>query len=174
MARLKEKYEKEVRPALQEKFGYKNAMLIPRLKKVVVSMGITEAAKDKGVMEDHLNELGLITGQRPLTTCAKKSIANFKLREGQAIGAKVTLRRDRMWEFIDRFMYVDAPRIRDFRGFKRRTSLGIESQEIFHCLDLDKIKRTQGMNIQFVITGKEEEALELMTLLGVPFKKEDA
>lgn len=172
MSRLKKKYKEEVSPALQEKFKYKNSMLVPQLKKVVISMGVSEAAKDKGVMEDHLNELTLIAGQRPIATRAKKSIANFKLREGQTIGAKVTLRRNRMWEFIDRFIYIDAPRIRDFRGFKRRTSIGIESQEIFHCLDLDKIKRSQGMNITFVTTAKtEEEALSLMEFLGIPFKK---
>ncbi len=169
---LKKKYQEQVAPELAKKFKYESKMLIPRLVKVVVSMGVSEAAKDRGVLEDHLSELALITGQRPLVTHARKSIANFKLREGQAIGAKVTLRKDRMWDFIHRFMYVDAPRIRDFRGFKRRTSIGIESQEIFHCLDLDKVKRTQGMNITFVTTAKtEEESLELMALLGIPFKK---
>jgi large subunit ribosomal protein L5 len=182
MSRLKKQYKEEIQTELQKRFGYKNSMLLPRIEKVVISMGVTEAVKDKGVLQDHLKELALIAGQRPVATKAKTSVSNFKLREGQAIGAMVTLRGKRMYDFIDRFLNIDAPRIRDFRGFKRRAdgrgnySLGLDSQEIFHSLNLDDVKRTQGMNITFVTSTKttDEECLTILELFGMPFaKKED-
>ena len=178
MSRLQKQYQDEIRPELKKKFGYKNSMLVPKLTKVIVNMGVSEAVKDKGVLQDHLNELALITGQKAVATRAKKSVSNFKLREGQAIGAMVTLRGKRMYDFVDRFLNIDAPRIRDFRGFKRKGdgrgnySLGLESQEIFHGLNLDEVKRTQGMNITFVTTAKsDEECLAMLEMLGMPFRK---
>ncbi len=180
MSRYKEKYQKEIVPALKEKFSYKNAMLVPKLEKVVVNMGVTEAAKDKGVLQDHVKEMALLAGQAPVVTKARKSVAGFKLREGQPIGVMVTLRGKRMYDFVDRFLNIDAPRIRDFRGFKRKAdgqgnyTLGIDSQEIYHCLNLDEVKRTQGMHITFVTSAKtDEECLAMMELFGVPFKQQE-
>ena len=180
MSRLKERYKNEIRQKLNETFGYKNPMLVPKLKKVVINMGIGEAVKDKGILQDHIAEMALISGQQPVVTKAKKSVANFKLREGQAVGIKVTLRGTRMFEFTDRFLRVDVPRIRDFRGFnapkgdtKGCYSLGLNDQEIFHGLNLDKIKRQQGMNITFVTSARsDKETEELLRLLGMPFKEE--
>jgi len=178
MAALKEKYRKEVRPALQEKYSYANVMLVPTLKKIVVNMGIADAAKDKNIIQQHAEELAMITGQKPLVTKARKSISNFKLREGQAIGLKVTLRGDRMWEFFYRFLNLSAPRIPDFRGFPMKAdgmgnySIGINDQQIFYEVDLDKVSRTQGMNITFVTSAESDEhCLEMLTLLGFPFRK---
>lgn len=178
MAALKEKYQKEVRPALQEKFGYANPMLVPALKKIVVNMGVAEAAKDKNIIQQHTEELALITGQKPLVTKARKSISNFKLREGQPIGLKVTLRGARMWEFFYRFLNLSAPRIPDFRGFAKKAdgqgnySVGLNDQQIFYEVDLDKVSRTQGMNITFVTTAScDEHCLEMLSLLGFPFRK---
>lgn len=179
MSRLKERYLSHVRAALQEKFAYKNPMLIPGLQKIVVSMGIAEAAKDKNAIEDHAKELAMLTGQLPLRTKARKAISNFKLREGQVIGLVVTLRGQRMWDFADRFFNIVAPRIRDFRGFKRKGdgrgnySVGVNDQQIFPEVDLDAVKRQQGMNITFVTSAREEkEAIELLSQLGCPFKAE--
>ncbi len=179
MSRFEKKYQDEIKSDLTKKFGYKNSMLVPKLLKVVVSMGVSEAVKDKGVLKDHLTELALITGQKPIATKAKKSVSNFKLREGQAIGAMTTLRGKRMYDFVDRFLNIDAPRIRDFRGFKRKGdgqgnySLGLDSQEIFHGLNLDEVKRTQGMNITFVTTAtSDEECLAMLEMFGMPFSKE--
>lgn len=153
-------------------------MCIPMLKKIVISMGVAEALKDKNVMQDCMKELSLISGQKPIMTKAKKSISNFKLREGQAIGLKVTIRGIRMYEFFDRFTNIVCPRIRDFRGFAKKGdgrgsySLGITDQQIFPELNLDEVKREQGMNITFVTSaGTEEQCLELLTQLGLPFKR---
>lgn len=178
MSRLKQKYEKEVREKLQEKFNYANAMLVPKLKKIVISMGLAEASKDKGALEAHGKELTLLSGQKPVYTKSQKAISNFKLREGQPIGLKVTLRKKRMYDFLDRFCNIVSPRIRDFRGFNRggdgrgSYSLGIDDQQIFPELNLDEVKRTQGMNITFVTSSaSDEECTELLALLGVPFKR---
>lgn len=176
MSRLKEKYQTQVRAGLQKRFAYANPMMVPRLKKVVISMGVAEATKDRNVIEDCVRELSLISGQRPVKTFAKKAVANFKLREGQAIGVMVTLRDKRMYDFIDRFLSIAAPRIRDFRGFTGKPnagafSVGVSSQDIFAEVPLDDIKRTQGMNITFVTTAETgAETLELLRLLGMPFR----
>ncbi|MES2344381.1 MAG: 50S ribosomal protein L5 [Chlamydiota bacterium] len=180
MSRLKQKYKNEVRKALQEKFAYANSMLVPQLKKIVISMGIAEAIKDKNAIQDCTKELALLSGQKPIVTRSKKSIANFKLREGQAVGLKVTLRRERMYDFMDRFCNIVSPRIRDFRGFPEKGdgrgsySLGLEDQQIYPEINLDEVKRTQGMNISFVTSAEtDEECYELLKLLGLPFKRAD-
>lgn len=177
MSRIKKKYSEEVKAALQEKYGYKNPMLIPGLKKIVISMGLAEASKDKNSIQDCVNELTLIAGQKPILTKARTSISNFKLREGQVIGLKVTLRGKYMFDFLDRFINVVSPRIRDFRGFPLKCdgrgnySLGLDDQQIFPELNLDLVKRTQGMNITFVTSARnDEECVELLRLLGLPFK----
>lgn len=177
MSRIKNRYEKEIKKILQERFGYENPMQIPKMMKVIVSMGIAEAAKEKNAVQDCINELSLITGQKPLVTKAKKAISNFKLREGQVVGLKVTLRGKRMFDFIDRFFNIVSPRIRDFRGFPSKCdgrgnySLGIDDHQIFPELNLDNVKRTQGMNITFVTNAKtDEECVELLRQLGLPFK----
>ncbi len=175
---LKQKYKEEIRKALQEKFGYKNPMMIPVLKKVVISMGLAEASKDKNALAETQNELTMLSGQKPILTRSKKAIANFKLRKGQTIGAKVTLRGERMYDFVFRFCNLVTPRIRDFRGFNSKCdgrgsySVGLEDQQIFPEINLDKVKTTQGMNITFVTTAStDEECRELLALLGIPFKK---
>jgi large subunit ribosomal protein L5 len=180
MARILKKYRDEVRKELKTKFEYANTMLVPELKKVVISMGIAEATKDKNAVQDCIKEITLLSGQKPITTKAKKSIANFKLREDQAIGLKVTLRKKRMYDFFDRFCNIVSPRIRDFRGFPVKCdgqgnySIGIEEQIIFPEINLDDVKRTQGMNITFVTTAKSDaECLELLKMLGFPFIKEE-
>jgi large subunit ribosomal protein L5 len=177
MSRLQKKYKEEVKSALQDRFKYTNPMLMPVLKKVVISMGVAEATKDKNAMQDCIKELTMLSGQKPVLTRARKSIANFKLREGQAIGAKVTLRKKRMYEFLDRFCNIVSPRIRDFRGFPLKCdgrgnySIGIEEQQIFPEINLDEVKRTQGMNITFVTTARtDSECVELLKQLGLPFK----
>ncbi|MCC5832103.1 MAG: 50S ribosomal protein L5 [Chlamydiales bacterium] len=178
MSRLKKKYLKEIKPTLQNKFAYQNPMQIPGMKKIVVNMGLAEAAKDKNALQDAINELTMLTGQKPILTRARKSIAGFKLREGQSLGAKVTLRGKRMYDFMDRFFNIVCPRIRDFRGFGRKCdgrgcySLGLEDQQIFPEINLDLVKRTQGMNITFVTSAQtDEECVELLTGLGLPFKQ---
>jgi large subunit ribosomal protein L5 len=152
-------------------------MLIPKLVKVVISMGVAEATKDKNALQDCVKEMTSLSGQKPILTRARKSVANFKLRQGQAIGVKVTLRKKRMYEFFDRFCNIVSPRIRDFRGFPRgcdgkgNYSLGLEEQQIFPEINLDAVKRTQGMNITFVTTAtSDEECIELLSMLGLPFK----
>jgi large subunit ribosomal protein L5 len=179
MSRLKQRYLSQARQALQEKFNYSNPMLIPSLKKIVISMGIAEAAKDKNAIEDHAKELAVISGQLPLRTKSSKAISNFKLREGQVIGLMVTLRGKRMYDFADRFFNIVSPRIRDFRGFKRKGdgrgcySLGINDQQIFPEVNLDQVKRQQGMNITFVSNARTDaECIELLSQLGCPFKAE--
>ena len=178
MSRLKKLYTEEIRKSLQEKFNYKIAMQIPVLKKIVISMGLAEAAKDKNLFQSHLEELSMISGQKPLVTKARNSIAGFKLRAGQGIGAKVTLRGTRMYDFMDRFCNIVSPRIRDFRGFSREGdgggcySLGLDDQQIFPEIDLDRVKRTQGMNITWVTTAKTNiECTTLLELMGLRFKK---
>lgn len=177
MSRLKERYQSSVREELTKKFGYKNPMLVPQLVKIVISMGLAEASKDKNAIQDHLNELSLLAGQRAVPTKSRKAISNFKLREGQTIGAKVTLRGKRMYDFMYRFCNLVCPRIRDFQGFKAKGdgrgnfSLGIDDQQVFLELNLDEVKRAQGMNITFVTNAKtDEESIELLRLLGLPFK----
>lgn len=177
MSRLKNTYKNKVKPQLQEKFNFKNCMQIPVLKTIVINMGVAEAAKDKNVMQQLQTELALLSGQKPIVTKAKQSISNFKLRQGQAIGMKVTLRGKRMYEFLDRFVNICCPRIRDFRGFKPKGdgmgnyTLGIDDQQVFPEIDLDNVKRVQGMNITFVTSAKADaECIELLRLLGLPFK----
>ncbi len=177
MSRIKSQYAKKVRPALKSRFNYANAMMVPSMKKIVISMGIAEASKDKNAVIDCVNELTQISGQKPVITRAKKAISNFKLREDQAIGLKVTLRGQRMYDFFDRFCNIAAPRIRDFRGFNAKAdgrgnySLGLEDQMIFPELNLDKVKRSQGMNITFVTSAQDDEqCIELLRLMGMPFK----
>ena len=177
MSRLKNRYNGEVKKKLQEKFGYPNPMQLPKVEKIIINMGIAEPSKDKNAIQDCINELTLISGQKPILTRAKKSISNFKLREGQPIGVKVTLRGIRMYDFMDRYFNIVCPRIRDFRGFDQKCdgrgnySLGITDQQVFPELNLDDVKRTQGMNITFVTTAKtDDECIELLRLLGLPFK----
>jgi large subunit ribosomal protein L5 len=177
MSRLRKRYLQDVRPALQEKFSYKNSMLIPSLKKIVVSMGVAEAAKDKNALEDHFKELAVITGQLPKRCKSRQAISNFKLRQDQVIGLMVTLRGKRMYDFADRFFNIVSPRIRDFRGFKRKGdgrgsySLGIDDQQIFPEVNLDNVKRQQGMNVTFVTDARTDpECIELLQQLGCPFK----
>lgn len=178
MSRLKKRYHEEIKEALNTKFSYSNPMQIPRMEKIVISMGVSEAVKDKNAMQDCVKELALISGQKPIITKAKKAISNFKLREGQEVGLKVTLRGARMFDFFDRFCNIVCPRIRDFRGFKKKGdhrgsySLGLPEQQMFPELNLDEVKRDQGMNITFVTSAKnDEECLELLTQLGLPFKR---
>lgn len=177
MARLKDYYKNNVRKALQEKFAYPNPMLIPAVKKIVINMGVAEAARDKNALQDVIRELTALTGQKPILCRARRSISNFKLREGMPIGLKVTLRGERMYEFLDRFVNVVSPRIRDFRGFNSKGdgrgnySIGLDDQQVFPEVDLDKVKRTQGMQITFVTNGsKDDECVELLRLLGMPYK----
>ncbi|MCD5405297.1 MAG: 50S ribosomal protein L5 [Desulfotomaculum sp.] len=178
MLRLKEKYEKEVVKSMMEKFNYKNVMEVPKLEKVVINMGLGEAAQNPKVIDFAVNDLMTITGQRPVITKAKKSIAGFKLRKGMSIGAKVTLRGKRMWDFVDKLINVALPRVRDFRGVSQKSfdgrgnyNLGVKEQLIFPEIDYDKIDKVRGMDICIVTTAKtDEEAGELLKLLGMPFK----
>lgn len=177
MTRLKQRYLKSAKKDLQDKFAYSNPMKLPAMVKIVVAMGMAEASKDKNAIQDCLKELSALTGQKAVLTKAKKAISNFKLREGQPIGAKVTLRGARMWDFLDRFVNVVCPRIRDFRGFGVKCdgsgnySLGLTDQQVFPEINLDDVKRTQGMHITFVTTATtDEECVELLRLLGMPFK----
>lgn len=174
--RLFEKYENEVKPALREKRGYKNVHQIPRLEKIVVNMGVS-ASLEKGALEDAARDLSAITGRKPAISRSRHSIANFKLREGQPIGCRVTLRREAMYEFLDRLVAATLPRIRDFRGISPRSfdgrgnySLGLADQSVFPEIELEKVKRQQGMDITFVTSAQtNEEALELLKGLGMPF-----
>lgn len=177
MARLKKRYRDVVKAELQKKFNYSNPMMIPTLKKVIINMGVAEASKDKNALQDCVKEMTMLSGQKPIIKKAKKAISNFKLREGQPIGIKVTLRGVRMFEFIDRFFNIVCPRIRDFRGFPSKCdgrgnySLGLDDQQVFPEINLDQVKRAQGMNITFVTSAvSDEECVELLRLLGLPFK----
>ena len=177
MARLKQQYDEVILPALLEKFQYANAMQVPRLEKIVVNAGVGEAVQEPKALESVLAELTAITGQKPALRRAKKAISNFKLREGMPIGAMVTLRQDRMFEFLDRLVNFTLPQVRDFRGVPARGfdgrgnyNLGIREQIIFPEIDYDRTDRIRGMNITFVTTAKtDEEAKELLRLFGVPF-----
>lgn len=177
MSRLKKRYVEQVKSELQKKFNYSNPMKVPQLRKVVINMGIAEASKDKNTTQACVNELTLITGQKPIIMKAKKAISNFKLRKGQPIGIKVTLRGVRMYDFLDRFFNIVCPRIRDFRGFESKCdgrgnySLGLDDHQMFPELNLDEVKRAQGMHISFVTTASnDEECVELLRQLGLPFK----
>ena len=179
MARLKDKYLNEVVPALQEQFKYTNVMAIPKLDKVVINIGLGEVTQNPKALDAAINDLTLITGQKPVVTKAKKSIAGFKLREGMPVGVKVTLRGDRMYEFVDRLVSVALPRVRDFRGVSPKSfdgrgnySLGLKEQLIFPEIEYDKIDKIRGMDIIFVTTAKtDEEGRELLTLMGAPFTR---
>ena len=179
MPRLKEYYVSSVAPAMMKKFGYKNVMEIPKLDKVIINVGCGEAKENKKIIEAIVNDLSLITGQRPIECKAKKSVANFKLREGMTIGVKVTLRADNMYEFVDRLFNVAFPRVRDFRGINPNSfdgrgnySTGIKEQLIFPEIEYDKIDKVRGIDINFITTAKtDEEAKELLTLMGAPFTK---
>ena len=176
-SRMKDFYKAEVVPALIKKFNYKNIMEVPKLDKIVINMGVGEAKENPKALESAVSDLTIISGQKPIITKAKKSIANFKLREGMPIGAKVTLRGERMYEFVDRFFSVALPRVRDFRGINGNSfdgrgnySCGVKEQLIFPEIDYDKIDAIRGMDICFVTTAKtDEEAKELLKLMGAPF-----
>ena len=177
--RFMTKYAEVVVPALQEEFKYQNVMQTPKFVKVVVNMGVGEAARDAKLMDGAIRDLTAITGQKPVVTRAKKSIAQFKLREGMPIGAHVTLRGDRMWEFLDRLVSISLPRIRDFRGLSPKQfdgngnyTFGLTEQAVFHEIDQDQIDRVRGMDITVVTTAKtDEEARSLLKQLGFPFKE---
>ena len=179
MARLKDYYKSDVAPALMKKFGYKSVMQIPKLEKIVINVACGEARENAKVMDAVVKDLSAITGQKPVLTTAKKSIANFKLREGMIIGAKVTLRSDKMYEFMDRLFNVALPRVRDFRGINANSfdgrgnyNVGLREQLIFPEIEYDKIDKIRGMDISFITTAKtDEEARELLSLLGAPFAK---
>lgn len=176
-ARLKEAYKSDVAPALMKKFEYKSVMQIPKLEKIVLNVGCGEARENSKVVDAIINDLGIITGQKPIICCAKKSVANFKLREGMPIGVKVTLRGDKMYEFLDRFFNLALPRVRDFRGINPNSfdgrgnyAMGVKEQLIFPEIDYDKIDKVRGMDIIMVTTANtDEEARELLKLLGAPF-----
>ena len=177
MARLKDKYQSEVIPAMMEKFGYKNVMEIPKVEKVIVNMGVGDAVANPKVLDSAVNDLMTIVGQRPVVTRAKKSIAAFKIRQGMAIGTKVTLRGERMYQFLDKLFNVALPRVRDFRGVSPKSfdgrgnyTMGIKEQLIFPEIEYDKVDKIRGMDIIVVTTAKtDEEARELLKLMGMPF-----
>ncbi|MBW7572570.1 50S ribosomal protein L5 [Caproiciproducens faecalis] len=179
MARLKEYYQNEVAPALMKKFSYKSVMQIPKLEKIVINVGAGEAKENAKVIDAISTDLATITGQKPMICKAKKSVANFKLREGMNIGVKVTLRGDRMYEFLDRLFNVALPRVRDFRGINANSfdgrgnyNMGVKEQLIFPEIEYDKIDKVRGMDICFVTTANtDEESRELLTLMGAPFAK---
>ena len=177
MNRLQERYEKEVVPAMMEKFGYKNIMQVPKIEKVVINMGVGEAKDNPKVLESAVSDLQIIAGQKPVLTRAKKSVANFKIRENMALGCKVTLRKTHMYEFVDKLVSIALPRVRDFRGVSAKAfdgrgnySLGIKEQLIFPEIEYDKVDKVRGMDIIFVTSANtDEEARELLRFLGMPF-----
>ena len=179
MNRLKERYEKEVVPSLMNKFNYKSIMQVPKLEKIVINMGVGDAVQNPKALDSAVEELTLISGQKPVITRAKKSIAGFRLREGMPIGCKVTLRGQRMYDFFDKLVSVSLPRVRDFRGISKNAfdgrgnyTLGIKEQLIFPEIDYDKVTKVRGMDIVIVTTAKtDEESRELLTQLGMPFRK---
>jgi large subunit ribosomal protein L5 len=179
MNRLKEKFNNEITPALMSKFNYKSIMEVPKLDKIVINMGVGEAVANAKALDTAVEELTTITGQKPIVTRAKKSIAGFRLREGMPIGAKVTLRGERMYEFIDKLISVSLPRVRDFRGISKKSfdgrgnyTLGVKEQLIFPEIDYDKVNKVRGMDIVIVTTANtDEEARELLTQFGMPFQK---
>ena len=177
MSRLQDKYTKEIAPALMTKFGYKSPMQIPKLEKIVINIGMSDAKDNPKVIDAAMNDLALITGQKPIVTKARKSVANFKLREGMNIGCKVTLRAEKMYEFLDRLFSIALPRVRDFKGINPNSfdgrgnyALGIKEQLIFPEIEYDKIDKIRGMDIIVVTTANtDEEARELLSLMGAPF-----
>lgn len=179
--RLKTKYFKEIVPALQKEFSFKSPMRVPRLHKIAINQGVGDAVTDRKIMESALNEMAIITGQRPVATLSKKDISNFKVRKGVPVGVKVTLRSDRMYEFLDRFISTALPRIRDFKGVSRNGfdgrgnyTLGINEQIIFPEINIDKVNKVRGMDITFVTSARNNaEAHALLREFGVPFKKEE-
>lgn len=180
MSRLKKRYNEVIKSELKEQFEIGNVMQVPKLKKIVINMGIAEVTKEKNLVQDHKNELEQIAGQKPIICPARKSEAAFKLREGMPVGIKVTLRGTRMYDFVDRFCNVAAPRVRDFRGFPTKGdgrgnyTLGLDDQQMFVELNLDKVKRSQGMHITFVTSAEnDEQGIELLRQLGMPFKDKE-
>jgi len=179
LSRLRDTYESDIKVAMIKKFGYKNVMQVPKLEKIVINMGVGEARENAKVLESAVKDLTEISGQKPVITKAKKSVANFKIREGMAIGCKVTLRGERMYEFADRLINLALPRVRDFRGVSADSfdgrgnyALGIKEQIIFPEIEYDKVDKVRGMDVIFVTTAKtDEEARELLRLFGMPFKK---
>ena len=179
MNRLKERYNKEISPALVSKFNYKSVMQVPKIEKIVLNMGVGDAVQNAKALDNAVEELSIITGQKPVVTRAKKSIAGFRLREGMPIGAKVTLRGERMYEFLDKLISVSLPRVRDFRGISKKAfdgrgnyTLGVKEQLIFPEIDYDKVSKVRGMDIVIVTTANtDEEARELLTQIGMPFQK---
>ena len=179
MSRLKEKYRKDVVPALRKEFGYKNVMAVPRIDKVVVNMGLGEATSNAKIVDTGADELARITGQKPVTRRAKKSVAAFKVRKGMPIGAMVTLRGERMWEFLDRLVTIALPRVRDFKGVSPRGfdgrgnyTLGLRDQLLFPEIDYMKVDKARGMNVSVVTTAKtDEEARKLLQFIGMPFRQ---
>jgi large subunit ribosomal protein L5 len=178
MSRLRERYEKEVAPALKKEFGYRNVMAIPKIEKIVVNMGLGEATQNAKIVDVGADEVARVTGQKPVVTRAKKSIAQFKVRKGMPIGAMVTLRGERMWEFLDRLIAVALPRVRDFRGVSPRGfdgrgnyTLGLKDQLLFPEIDYMKVDKARGMNISVITTAKsDQESRKLLQLLGMPFR----
>ena len=179
MNRLKEKYTNEIVPALMSKFNYKSVMQAPKIDKIVINMGVGDAVANAKALDNAVEELSAVTGQKPVVTRAKKSIAGFRLREGMPIGAKVTLRGERMYEFLDKLVTVSLPRVRDFRGVSKKSfdgrgnyTLGVKEQLIFPEIDYDKVSKVRGMDIVIVTTANtDEEARELLTQIGMPFQK---
>jgi large subunit ribosomal protein L5 len=179
MSRLKEKFKKEITPVLTDKFNYTSVMEVPHVEKIVINMGVGEAVQNSKVLDKAVEELTLISGQKPLITKAKKSIAGFKLREGMPIGAKVTLRGERMYDFLDKLISVSLPRVRDFRGVSKKAfdgrgnyTMGIKEQLIFTEIEYDNVDKVRGMDIVIVTTANsDEEARELLTQMGMPFQK---
>jgi len=179
LSRLKEQYTGEIMDAMMKKFGYKNIMQVPKLEKIVINMGVGEAKENKKLLDAAVADLEMISGQKAIVTKARKSVANFKLREGMPIGCKVTLRGERMYEFADRLINLALPRVRDFRGVSQNSfdgrgnyALGIKEQLIFPEIEYDKVDKVRGMDVIFVTTANtDEEARELLTLFGMPFKK---
>ncbi len=179
MARLKEKYLQEVVPSMKETFAYKSVMQVPKVEKVVVNMGVGDAKDNPKLLDSAVEELGLITGQKPVVTRAKKSIAAFKLREGMPIGTKVTLRGEHMWDFLDKLFNISLPRVRDFQGVpsdsfdgRGNYTLGLKEQLVFPEIDYDKVEKVRGMDVVIVTTAKtDQEAHELLKLLGMPFRR---
>lgn len=179
--RLFTKYKEEIVPKLMKQFQYKSIMQVPKLEKIVVNMGVGEAAQDSKLLEEAIADLQTITGQKPLVRTAKKSVSNFKLREGMKIGAKVTLRKEMMYEFLDRFISTALPRVRDFRGISDKSfdgrgnyTIGIKEQIVFPEINVDKVNRVRGMDITFVTTAEtDNEAYELLSMFGVPFRRKE-
>lgn len=179
MNRLRDMYESEIMPKMVEKFSYKNNLEVPKIEKIVINMGVGEAKDNAKVLENAMSDMEMITGQKPIVTKAKKSVAAFKLREGMPIGCKVTLRGERMYDFLDKLVSVSLPRVRDFRGVSKKSfdgrgnyTLGVKEQLIFPEIDFDKVNKVRGMDIVVVTTANtDEEARELLTQLGMPFQK---